>query len=98
MPNKKFFVVLAAVLVISGVLSAPVWALADDRENVLYVFQGGKDGVSPSATLIFDAAGNLYGTTSSGGNYQCDRYFGCGTVFKLEPGAQSKWTKTILHT
>lgn len=98
MPNKKFFVVLAAVLVISGVLSAPVWALADDRENVLYVFQGGKDGVSPSTTLIFDAAGNLYGTTSSGGNYQCDRYFGCGTVFKLEPGAQSKWTKTILHT
>ncbi|MFZ0760581.1 MAG: choice-of-anchor tandem repeat GloVer-containing protein [Candidatus Sulfotelmatobacter sp.] len=32
-------------------------------ENVLYNFVGQSDGVSPSANVIFDKAGNLYGTT-----------------------------------
>ena len=30
-------------------------------ETILYSFQGGKDGYYPSGTLVFDAAGNLYG-------------------------------------
>ena len=50
------------------------------------------DGSSPSANLIFDAAGNLYGTTYSGGT------FGFGTVFKLTPPAVGKttWKKTVI--
>jgi len=98
MPTQKSLIILgAALVVISGILSAATPASAADREKVLYAFKGGSDGLSPSA-LIFDAAGNLYGTTFHGGNYQCDPYFGCGTVFKLEPGAQGKWSKTVLHT
>ena len=31
-------------------------------ESVIYRFEGGNDGASPSGNLIFDAAGNLYGT------------------------------------
>ena len=37
-------------------------------EQVLYSFSGSLDGAAPYAGLIFDAAGNLYGTTYSGGN------------------------------
>ena len=35
--------------------------------NVIYSFPGGADGASPQAGLTMDAAGNLYGTTESGG-------------------------------
>lgn len=56
------------------------------NETVLYSFQGGAvgDGSGPNAGLIMDSAGNLYGTTSSGGaNYQ-------GIVFKVNPsGAEN---------
>ncbi len=64
-------------------------------ENVLYSFTGGADGGQPSAGLVFDAAGNLYGTTNFGGNTDCG--LGCGTVFKLAPGSGG-WTQTVLYT
>jgi uncharacterized repeat protein (TIGR03803 family) len=67
-------------------------------ESVLHSFSGGSDGYLPEAGLIFDAAGNLYGTTSMGGPHrQCDGY-GCGTVFKLKPNADGSWTKSVLHS
>ena len=34
------------------------------NETVLYTFTGGADGSGPSAGLVRDAAGNLYGTTT----------------------------------
>ena len=41
-------------------------------EQVLYSFNYyGTIGDFPVAGLIFDAAGNLYGTTSYGGTYNC---------------------------
>ena len=54
--------------------------------TTLYSFTGGADGGGPVAGLTMDRAGNLYGTTSYGGNKggsTCD-VDGCGTVFKLE--------------
>ncbi len=47
--------------------------------QTLHSFSGGSDGASPMAPLIFDGAGNLYGTTSSGGQYEA------GVVFKITP-------------
>jgi len=47
----------------------------------------GKDGGLPTAVLIRDSAGNLYGTTSSGGES------GLGVVFKLDAAN----TETVLH-
>ncbi len=63
-------------------------------ETVLHTFgtSGSKDGQAPYGSLIFDALGNLYGTTSSGGAH------GCGTVFELSPTAGGKWTETVLHS
>jgi uncharacterized repeat protein (TIGR03803 family) len=53
-------------------------------ETVLHSFTGGADGGTPSgAGLVRDAAGNLYGTTTSGGT-GCNG-IGCGVVFKLSP-------------
>jgi uncharacterized repeat protein (TIGR03803 family) len=55
-------------------------------ENILYEFGNGGnlDGEKPFAGLIFDTAGNLYGMTEYGGDYQCDETR-CGTVFELTP-------------
>jgi len=60
-----------------------VFKLAPDgTETVLHAFSRGRGGGRPTAGLIRDAAGNLYGTTSSGGVGPCNK--GCGTVFKLQ--------------
>jgi uncharacterized repeat protein (TIGR03803 family) len=63
------------------------------KETVLHVFSdvGGNDGYYPYGTLVFDAGGNLYGTTQAGGKD------GDGTVFQLKPSG-SKWTYKIIHT
>ena len=62
-------------------------------EKVLYNFGKGTDGAAPEAGLIFDAAGNLYGTTTFGVSH--DRY---GTVFELSPTAGGNWTEKVLHS
>jgi uncharacterized repeat protein (TIGR03803 family) len=59
-------------------------------ETVLYSFQGGDDGAAPAAGLVFDRAGNLYGTTIGGGP-SLD-----GTVFQLMRSGGS-WKETVLH-
>ncbi len=46
-------------------------------EKILYFFNGGSHGYSPFGGVVLDAAGNIYGTTGSGGN-SAD-----GTVFEL---------------
>jgi uncharacterized repeat protein (TIGR03803 family) len=79
-------------------LSPPSAPGGNWSESVLYAFQGGTDGVFPQAALIFDSAGNLYGTTFGGSNTGCLGY-GCGTVFELSPPSAPRlaWTETILH-
>ena len=59
---------------------------------------GGKDGGLPSAGVIFDKAGNLYGTTIYGGSggANCDTVT-CGVVFELSPNGKS-WTEKVLHS
>ena len=59
-------------------------------EKLLYSFGTGADGTAPVGRVVFDAAGNLYGTTSAGGAS------GYGTVFQLQPGAT--WKENILHS
>jgi uncharacterized repeat protein (TIGR03803 family) len=60
-------------------------------ETVLYSFADGADGRGPQSDLIFDASGNLYGTTDNGGSP------GNGIVFQLTPGQNGAWTENILH-
>jgi uncharacterized repeat protein (TIGR03803 family) len=68
-------------------------------ENILYMFTGnGPDGVSPDSTLVFDGAGNLYGTTDQGGNMNCAALYGCGVAFKLTPDPGENWSESVLYT
>jgi hypothetical protein len=53
--------------------------------SVLYTFQGIPDGGGPIGSLIFDAAGNICGTTQGGGSSG-----GYGTVFEVKPPAVNK--------
>src|SRR5579872_1386463 len=89
-----------------SVVMSPGFALADSaKEVVLYSFLGqgnggtnGQDGSSPAGALVMDAAGNLYGTTSSGGSStNCTN--GCGTVFQLIPPLFKglPWSENILY-
>lgn len=72
--------------------------------NVLYAFQGTTDGLFPTAGLVADPKGNLYGATVYGGdlnNQICDDvefYLGCGVVFELSPQSGKPWKETVLHT
>ena len=69
-------------------LVPPVKEGAGWTEAVLHTFRGGVDGANPYASLILDPAGNLYGTTLSGGAFHH------GTVFKLDAAG----TETPLYS
>lgn len=68
------------------------------NQTVLHQFALGEipppDGGFPTSNVIFDSAGNIYGTTMFGGPADCGD---CGTVFELTPNGTS-WTQTILYS
>jgi uncharacterized repeat protein (TIGR03803 family) len=59
-------------------------------QSLLYSFNI-SNGIFPQAGLVFDKAGNLYGTTVAGGAYRG------GTVFELTPQAGGGWAEIVLH-
>lgn len=62
-------------------------------KTVLHYFKDFSGGTGPYANLVFDSAGNLYGTAHNGGNVDCN----CGVVFELSP-TSTGWKETVLHT
>jgi uncharacterized repeat protein (TIGR03803 family) len=79
-------------MLIAIALLATSACVAAAQESVLYSFlNNASDGAVPQGGLVFDTAGNLYGTTASGGNGNH------GTVFELSPGAGGTWTETVLY-
>jgi len=87
---------LKAVLVSLALVTA-AWATT---EKVIYAFQGGSnDGYYPESALVSDKAGNLYGTTLTGGGYPNCSPFGesCGVVFQLTPQSSGGWKETVLY-
>jgi len=75
-------------------LTPPGNGITHWTETILYAFQGGTaDGASPATALVFDAAGNLYGTTNADGASNK------GTIFKLSPPTEAggAWTESVLY-
>ena len=77
---------IAFLLGIALTVSISLTARAQTKIT-LYSFTGGTDGNAPLGGLVFDRAGNLYGTTFWGGTLSAGfcGIFGCGTVFQLMP-------------
>jgi uncharacterized repeat protein (TIGR03803 family) len=75
----------------SGVVFEATGPGSSWTEQAIYTFGGTPDGATPENGLIFDNAGNLYGTTTAGGAS------GNGTVFELSPSG-SGWTENILYS
>jgi uncharacterized repeat protein (TIGR03803 family) len=64
------------------------------KETILYEFKGqaNGDGAAPHGRLAFDAKGNIYGSTQSGGTN------GTGTVYELTPKRGGGWTEKVIYT
>ncbi len=88
-------VLTLVILVISAAVTPP--GAAAQMFKVLHTFTG-PDGISPQAGLTMDRAGNLYGTTASGGLQNCPPGppSTCGTVFELIKTGPN-WTFATLY-
>ena len=63
--------------------------------DYLYSFPLHKD--APAGDVIFDAAGNIYGVTATGGGDGCFNKQGCGMVYELTPIGGGGWHETTLY-
>jgi uncharacterized repeat protein (TIGR03803 family) len=67
-------------------------------ESIIYSFTGLADGRWPVGGVMIDGAGNLYGTTSAGGDVNLFQlFYGYGVIYKISPNG-SGWSETVLHT
>ena len=73
-------------------LAAPATAGGAWTQTVLHMFGNTPDGSGPIGGLVFDASGNLYGTTEDGGTTNQ------GAVYELSPGAGGVWTLEIIYS
>jgi uncharacterized repeat protein (TIGR03803 family) len=83
----------AALLVLLSTAAALSWASGQSgvgTESLVHTFNGTR-GQNGNSALIFDSAGNLYGTTAAGG------FYGGGIAYELSPNGTGGWTLTVLH-
>jgi len=75
------------------------------EETILHSFNKfsprNDDGCNPDSYLVADEAGNLYGTTNTGGGGGVNGTFcdnGCGSVFRLAPNGDGTYTESVIHS
>jgi uncharacterized repeat protein (TIGR03803 family) len=92
---KRFCATISRVLAAAAIAATLTVAASAQTETILHSFTGGNDGGSPQGALIFDSKGNLYGTTSGGG--QSSSCGGCGAAFELV-NSNGTWSENILYS
>jgi uncharacterized repeat protein (TIGR03803 family) len=90
--NQRLQLLIVSIVLLALTLTWGDLAWAGSHYKALYSFKGGKDGGGLFSGVAMDAQGALYGTTTGGGAY------GYGTLFRVKPRADGKWTKTVLHS
>ena len=82
--------------VFAAMICAP--ALGQSDYKVIHSFSGyPNDGQSPVSSIVFDKAGNMYGSTPGGGDQTGCGDLGCGTVYELSPDGHGNWMETVLY-
>ena len=85
-----------AVVNLQPPITPPISPLVMWLDTPLYKFSGGSDGANPySGDIIFDQAGNIYGTTFNGGS-TTNCASGCGVVYELVH-TNGTWTENVLY-
>ncbi len=85
-----------AVVNLQPPITPPVSPIVMWLDTPLYKFSGGSDGANPySGDIIFDQAGNIYGTAFNGGSTSCGG--GCGVVYELVHSG-SNWTENVIYS
>jgi uncharacterized repeat protein (TIGR03803 family) len=72
-------------------VAVPKSTLNPWTQTVIYLFNGGGDGTTPQGDVIFDQAGNIYGTATEGGSNNC------GSIYELTPSGGG-WTETTIYS
>jgi hypothetical protein len=93
MTHNKLSAILSLALAAIAITCTP--RTQAQTESIVYSFLGGSDGQYPVDSLAVDSAGNLYGTTSSGGYLPC-LGIGCGAAWELSP-TSGGWAFTLIH-
>jgi uncharacterized repeat protein (TIGR03803 family) len=94
--SKTLCASLVTAVILAG-MTLPFVATAQTSETVIHQFTGADgDGQYPVSSVVLDAAGNVYGTTASGGQNTC-LDIGCGVAFELS-SSSAGWTYSLVHT
>ncbi len=80
---------LLVLIVLALCLSSDGWTAS--KYKTLHVFMNDNGGRLPTAGLVFDQTGNLYGTT------RFAEYGNPGAVFALEPNSKGGWSESLLY-
>jgi uncharacterized repeat protein (TIGR03803 family) len=82
---------VARLVIVATIVLLATGARAQGNYKILHRFSG-DDGIHPWGSLIFDAGGNLYGTTYQGGA------FGGGAVYELSPLSGGGWKESVIYS
>jgi len=91
--------IIASAVAIMSLAGGGLVLAGFSNESVLYSFTGGSDGANPQGGLVFDAKGNLYGTTNGGGADGNGTVFELTHMLKFKDGRSTEvWSEDVLYT
>ena len=91
--NRLLRVSLKVAALFTAILALVSSAWAAPKYKVLHAFGKGTDGAGLWSSVVMGPRGDLFGTTSGGGDPQCE----CGVVFEITPRSDGSWSEKVLH-